>query len=288
MRKQTETRNNRVVDSCSIEEGQSLRIGEKEVFCKSINDTSIVLEVNLPLEENELRQFSYENHIKKNRVISLFLANVNLPAFATFKDYSLIMNDDVVSNEVFKSQILKCEEEIAEKERLAIEEEKRREEQLKKENEQKYRKEAKDFEASLNTISIGTTMKDFNEAIQQLSRIASDYNRIERNYGELSSPLKNKFIAKQKNVFQIIRQRYVAYFKNAFATAGMGMVRFEQSSTTLTLRSDVFYEQSVIASAYESMIVDMKNYRFKKFVFKASNGSIIDQYNIDSKDDDDF
>lgn len=274
-----------VVDSCSIEEGQFYNIGDKRVFCKTVNDTSVILEVSLPLKEDELRRFSYDNHIKKNRVISLFLASVDLPAYATFKDYSLIINDDVASDEVFKSEISKRKEEIAKKERLAMEEKKRQEEQQRIETERRYRSEAKEFEASLNTITIGTTMEDFNEAIQRLSSITYEYYRIKRSYGELSSPLKNKLIAKQKNVFEIIRKRYIAYFRGAFAAAGMNMVRFEQSGTTLTLRSDVFYEQIAITSAYESMIVNMKDYRFKKLIFKSSNGKIIDQYNIESKDD---
>ena len=131
-------------------------------------------------------------------------------------------------------------------------------------------------------------MKDFNQAIYMLSDSGNEFKILYNRHGDKALKLKEKLITKQKQVFPIIRRRYVNYFREAFRAMGRGDIKFVQSGTTLNLLSDEFYEQSVWDAIYESMGIDMSNYRFKKLILKSSNGRILKQYSFNSKNDDDL
>ena len=73
-----------------------------------------------------------------------------------------------------------------------------------------------------------------------------------------------------------------------FETSIIEHLEFVQSETTLNLLSDEFYESSVWSAIYESMGTDMTNYRFKKLILKSSDGRVLKQYSIRSKNDADL
>ena len=276
-----------------------MELADNFAICKSINDSVAKFELNLPMEANDVKLFVENYHIGNRRLV-FSLANADFPPFATFVDGNILLTDSVVTSSAYRKEIENREElkrkDNEERERLAKEEEARiakekaEQERLAKlqEEEEEFRHDEENFDRYLNSVVVGTTMKDFNEAIYKLTDSGNEYQILYRQYGKKAQKLKDKLIAKQKQVFPLIRQRYVTYFREAFKAMGRGDIKFVQSGTTLTLLSDEFYDPSVWPAMYESMGSDLANYRFKSFILKSSGGRVLKQYSIRSKNDGDL
>ena len=282
------------------ENGQYLSIKGNDIWCVYNSTSSANFGTSSWLSEDEIKAFIADREIQNSKSLSFHYMELSLPPFAAVVNGKLSYNEDIPHTfvEASKYQSIleeKAKKEQAEKERLAkIEEEKAKREQSERERqalreaEEDYRHDAKNFTDYLNSITIGSTMKDFNQAIYMLSDSGNEFKILYNRHGDKALKLKEKLITKQKQVFPIIRRRYVNYFREAFRAMGRGDIKFVQSGTTLNLLSDEFYEQSVWDAIYESMGIDMSNYRFKKLILKSSNGRILKQYSFNSKNDDDL
>lgn len=282
------------------EDAQYKSVKGNDIWCVYNSSSSANFGTSSWLSEEEIKAFMADREIQKSKTLSFHYKELSLPPYAAVVDGKITYNEEIPHTyaEASKYQLQleeKVQKEQEEKERLAkIEEEKAKKEQAEKERqaqreaEEDFRHDAKNFTDYLNSVTIGTTMKDFNQALYMLSDSGNEFKILYNRHGDRALKLKEKLIAKQKQVFPIIRQRYVSYFREAFRLMGRGDIKFVQSGTTLNLLSNEFYEKSVWDAIYESMGTDMTNYRFKKLILKSSSGKVLKQYTFNSKNDGDL
>lgn len=254
-----------------------------DIWCIYNGSTSADFSTSALLSQDEIKAFVADRMIMPEKTLLFRYKDLDLPPYAIVAE-GHINYDEKISPEAIEAK--ERERQMKEAKRQEQVEEER---QAKiKETEEEFRYDKKNFTDYLSTVTVGTTMKDFNQAIYKLSDSGNEYKIIYRYYGNRADELKELLTAKQKQVFPLIRERYVTYYREAFKALGRGDIKFIQSGTTLNLLSDEFNIASVRASVYESMGTDMANYRFKKLILKTSDGQVIKQYNIKSKNDTDL
>lgn len=250
-----------------------------DVFCLYSSNYSADLETTDWLSEDEIKTFAKETSVLNGKTLRFRYKELNIPVYASFLNGKVTYDESIPQSfekaKVYQLELeQKMQKEQAEKDRLAI-----------KEKEENFRHDEKNFTDYLNSIRVGTTMKDFNQAVYQLSDSKNEYTILYSRYGESALKLKKRLVNKQEQVFPLIRKRYVSYFKDAFRALGRGDIKFVLSGTVLNLLSDEFYDQASRDGVYESMCKDMANYRFTRLVVKSSNGQLIKDYYIGSQGD---
>lgn len=278
-----------------VEKGQELTTPNgKIVRCLYSSEHSADFATMEWIDEKDALEFVNKNGLKQLRV-SFSYDTLALPNIVVITDGKATYNEDIPHT---YAEAIKYEKEYVAKQVKLQNEGLERQERQKKEDEEKAKAEeqeeylksdSRNFYDYLNTITVGTTMKDFNSAVYKFSDSANEYKILFQHHGNKVQKLKESLITKQKKLFPIIRQRYAEYYKSAFnAMNGMVDCKVQQSGTTLTFISDDFVYSSQQNEMYNVVAEDMKNYRYKKLVLKLSNGRTVRQYNIRSKNDSDL
>lgn len=272
-----------------------------DIYCIYNSQSSADFDTSERLSEEEIKAFIADMRISSEKCLSF------IDKDASFT-YARVLEGEIHSvsqtTEEAKIDQMQLEEKVrqeqiererqekieqAERERQAKKEQAERERQAKiAEEEEEFRHYEKNFNDYLNSVKIGTTMAEFNVAVYKMSDSGNEYKILYSRFGSKANKLKERLIGKQKKFFPIIRERYASYFRNSFLSYGFSDIKFVVFGTTLTILHDSFYEAQVRSAVYESMANDMKNYRFKKLILKSSNGQVIKQYTLKSKNDTDL
>lgn len=285
-----------VITKPLFEKGQELTTPNgKTVRCLYASEYSADFATMEWIDEKDALEFVNNNGLEKIRVSFSYDTLTALPNIVVISDGKAAYNEDIPHT---YAEAIKYEKEYVAKQEKMRQKEIEKQERLKKEDEEKAKAEeqeeylksdSRNFYDYLNTITIGTTMKDFNLAVYKFSDSANEYKMLFQHHGNKVQKLKESLIAKQKKFFPIIRQRYADYYKKAFNAMGdLVDSKVQQSGTTLTFISDDFVYSSQQDEMYNVVAEDMKNYRYKKLVLKLSNGRTVRQYNIRSKNDSDL